>query len=37
MLALDAINEAGGVLGKRVIPVFMNGETDAAIFAERAR
>ncbi len=36
-MAVDEINEAGGVLGKQVEVVLRDGESDPAIFAAKAR
>ncbi|KAJ3101170.1 hypothetical protein HDU96_010091 [Phlyctochytrium bullatum] len=37
LLAIDEINAAGGVLGKRIVPVIRDGASDAATFARRAQ
>jgi len=37
LLAIAEINQSGGVLGKRVIPVMEDGASDWPTFAERAR
>lgn len=37
MLAIDEINQAGGVLGKKIIPIVEDGASDWPTFAEKAR
>ena len=37
LLAIKEINEAGGVLGKMIVPVEEDGKSDPSIFAEKAR
>ncbi|KAI8834850.1 periplasmic binding protein domain-containing protein [Chytridium lagenaria] len=37
LLAIDEINAAGGVLGKRIVPVIRDGGSDAATFAREAQ
>ncbi|MBR5645838.1 MAG: urea ABC transporter substrate-binding protein [Treponema sp.] len=37
LLAIKEINEAGGVLGKKIIPVEEDGESDPYTFGEKAR
>ncbi|MDQ0063714.1 urea ABC transporter substrate-binding protein [Paenibacillus harenae] len=37
MMAIDEINAAGGVLGKKIIPVLEDGASDWPTFAEKAR
>ncbi len=37
MLAIDQINAAGGVLGKKLVPVVVDGASDPAIFAQKAQ
>ncbi|ANE46218.1 ABC transporter substrate-binding protein [Paenibacillus swuensis] len=37
MMAIDEINAAGGVLGKKIIPVVEDGASDWPTFAEKAR
>ena len=37
LLAIREINEAGGVLGKKIVPVEADGESDPAVFARQAR
>ncbi|VFU09742.1 urea ABC transporter substrate-binding protein [Methylocella tundrae] len=36
MMAIDEINAAGGVLGKKIIPIVEDGASDPAIFAQKA-
>ncbi len=36
LLAIDEINQAGGILGKQLIPVIENGGSDWQLFAEKA-
>ena len=36
-MAIDEINEAGGVLGKQVEVVLRDGESDPTVFADKAR
>ncbi len=36
LLAIEEINEAGGVLGKELVPVIEDGASDWPTFAERA-
>ncbi|WP_404477774.1 urea ABC transporter substrate-binding protein [Novosphingobium sp. BL-52-GroH] len=35
-LAIDEINAAGGVMGKKIVPVVEDGASDPAIFAQKA-
>ena len=37
LLAIKEINEAGGVLGKKIMPVEADGASDPATFADKAR
>lgn len=37
MLAIDQINASGGVLGKKIVPVVVDGASDPAIFAQKAQ
>jgi urea transport system substrate-binding protein len=37
LMAIDEINKAGGVLGKKIVPVKEDGASDPAIFAEKAK
>src|SRR6267378_1387056 len=37
MLAIDQINAKGGVLGKKLVPVFEDGASDGPTFAEKAQ
>ena len=37
LLAIKEINEAGGVLGKKIIAVQEDGQSDPSTFAEKAR
>jgi len=37
MMAISEINQAGGVLGKRIEPVVEDGASDPATFASKAR
>lgn len=37
LLAIKEINEAGGILGKKIKPVEVDGASDLATFAEKAR
>ncbi|OBZ15498.1 urea ABC transporter substrate-binding protein [Bacillus sp. FJAT-26390] len=37
MMAIDEINAAGGVLGKKIVPVLEDGASDWPTFAEKAR
>ena len=37
LLAIKEINEAGGVLGKKIIPVIEDGDSDPSTFALKAR
>ena len=37
LLAISEINAAGGVLGKQIVPVIEDGESDPQVFAEKAR
>ena len=37
MLAIDEINQSGGVLGKKIIPIVEDGASDWPTFAEKAR
>lgn len=37
LLAIKEINEAGGILGKKIKPVEVDGASDPATFAEKAR
>ena len=36
MMAIDEINAAGGVMGKKIVPVVEDGASDPAIFAQKA-
>ncbi|GAK08685.1 urea ABC transporter substrate-binding protein [Geomicrobium sp. JCM 19038] len=36
MLAIDEINEDGGVLGKEIVPIVEDGASDEPVFSERA-
>jgi urea transport system substrate-binding protein len=36
LLAIEEINEAGGVLGKQIVPVIEDGESEPSVFSERA-
>lgn len=36
LLAIDEINQSGGILGKQLIPVVENGESDWQLFSEKA-
>ena len=36
MLAIDEINAAGGVMGKKIVPVVEDGASDPAVFAQKA-
>lgn len=36
LLAIDELNQRGGVLGRRIQPVLVDGKSDASIFARRA-
>lgn len=35
-LAIDEINQRGGVIGKKIEPIFLDGASDPAIFAQHA-
>jgi len=37
LLAIDQINAAGGVLGKKIVPVVEDGASDPAMFAQKAQ
>ncbi len=37
LMAIKEINEAGGVLGKQIVPVIEDGDSDPQTFAEKAR
>lgn len=37
LLAIDEINEAGGLLGKKLVPVLEDGKSDWPTFAEKAK
>ncbi len=37
LLAIKEINEAGGVLGKKIKPIIEDGQSDPSTFAEKAR
>ncbi|WP_168123354.1 urea ABC transporter substrate-binding protein [Paenibacillus sp. HB172176] len=37
MMAIDEINAAGGVMGKKIVPVLEDGASDWPTFAEKAR
>ena len=37
LLAIKEINNAGGVLGKQIVPIEADGESEPKIFAEKAR
>lgn len=37
LMAIEEINEAGGVLGKQIKPVIEDGASDPTVFAEKAR
>ncbi len=37
LLAINEINEAGGVLGCKIIPITADGESDPQVFAKRAQ
>ncbi len=37
LLAIDEINEKGGVIGKEIVPVLYDGASDWPTFAERAQ
>lgn len=37
LMAIEEINEAGGVLGKQIEPVIEDGASDPTVFAEKAR
>ena len=36
MMAIDEINKAGGVMGKKIVPIVEDGASDPAIFAQKA-
>lgn len=36
MLAIEEINESGGVNGKTILPIIANGASDPSVFAQRA-
>lgn len=36
IFAIDEINQKGGVLGRKIIPIIENGQSDPSIFAEKA-
>lgn len=36
-MAIDEINAAGGVLGRKIVPVVADGASDNSVFAEKAR
>lgn len=36
LLAIEEINEAGGVLGKKIVPVIEDGASEPSVFSERA-
>lgn len=36
LLAIDEINESGGLLGKKIVPVIADGQSDPLIFAQEA-
>ncbi len=37
MLAIDQINAAGGVNGKKIVPIVEDGESEPAVFAQKAQ
>lgn len=37
VMAIEEINEAGGLMGRRVVPVIADGESDPRVFAREAR
>ena len=37
LMAIEEINAAGGVLGKKLVPVIEDGASEPAVFAEKAR
>ncbi|PTX97246.1 urea ABC transporter substrate-binding protein [Verrucomicrobia bacterium LW23] len=37
LFAIDEINKAGGVLGKKIVPVVVDGASDWPLFAEKAK
>ncbi len=37
LLAIEEINEAGGLLGKKIVPLIEDGQSDPDVFAEKAK
>jgi urea transport system substrate-binding protein len=37
LLAIDQVNAAGGVLGKKIVPIIEDGASDPAIFSQKAQ
>ncbi|KAJ3317718.1 hypothetical protein HDU76_001073 [Blyttiomyces sp. JEL0837] len=37
LMAIDEINKAGGLLGKQIVPLILDGQSSASVFAQKAQ